>query len=771
MLDYDFLNLSPIEFEVLTRDVLQLHLGVQLESFGQGKDSGIDLRYAKGSGLVIQCKRYTDFSVLLQALKKEIKTVEKLAPKRYILVTSVSMLPERKRKIAELFSPYILGPEDIFGREDLNNLLTQYPQVEKANFKLWLSSTTVLEKILGSQIINQSSFALEDIRSKVNIYVQNDSFPEASKILAENRYVIISGIPGIGKTTLAEVLVFDALARGYEEFIYLSEGIAEGFRSYREGRKQIFLFDDFLGSNFLERNIGTNEEKQILKFIARIQQAPDKLLIFTTREYILMQASVIFEKFDQVAFVKTILDLSKYTTMVRARILYNHLFFHQIPYAYISEIIRQDYLMSFINHDNYNPRIIEYVANSRLWEKYSPKEFPTAMLEVFESPFKVWEHAFEYQISEECRAVLLCLLIADTSPEYEQVFSQVQIYTEKFSKNGKMSRSEFKRAIKELDNSFIMVHRNKETVFLRFHNPSINDFLVAYLQADEHIQIQLISAGQQLRAMVEFFSTKGSFSKNRLNVSDNVKAVLETRIIRDFDVLLAPRTFYFDKEIHADNFVASKLNWMNLHLKYEKGDRVYHFIRETIRPLLYSEHIHNDSLNEFARVISDVFDEHDAIDLALILDNLTPLIGYEEDLAVLKNLEDAFPDAFAKYREADEDAYQQIFEPIIEEKTDTSSEDIEFLKDKIAELQELANSYEIYVGEAVYELEKRIEKLQYEQERRKDDEYYDDYPEGFDYKYNYADFKTYAARRDVSASPVRGMSESDQIENMFRSLE
>ncbi|WP_316801603.1 hypothetical protein [Pedobacter frigidisoli] len=248
--------------------------------------------------------------------------------------------------------------------------------------------------------------------------------------------------------------------------------------------------------------------------------------------------------------------------IIRYGILYNHLFFNQIPYAYISEIIRQDSLMSFINHDNYNPRIIEYIANSRLWEKYSPKEFPIAMLEIFESPFKVWEHAFEYQISEECRAVLLCLLIADASPEYEHVFSQVEIYTAQFSKSGGIGRSEFKCAIKELDNSFIMVHRHKETVFLRFHNPSIKDFLVAYLQADEHIQIQLISAGQQLRAMVEFFSTKGRFSKNSLNVSDKVKAVLETRIIRDFDTLLAPRRFYFDKEIHADNFVASKLNWM-----------------------------------------------------------------------------------------------------------------------------------------------------------------------------------------------------------------
>ena len=74
---------------------------------------------------------------------------------------------------------------------------------------------------------------------------------------------------------------------------------------------------------------------------------------------------------------------------------------------------------------------------------------------------------------------------------------------------------------------------------------------------------------------------------------------------------------------------------------------------------------------------------------------------------------------------------------IIEEKIDTSSEDIEFLKGRVSELKDLENSYEIDVGEAVYELEKRIEKLQYEEERRKDAEYYDEYPEGYDDNYNW----------------------------------
>jgi len=44
MNNYDFLTLSPNEFENLTRDLLQKKLGVFIETFTTGKDGGIDLR-------------------------------------------------------------------------------------------------------------------------------------------------------------------------------------------------------------------------------------------------------------------------------------------------------------------------------------------------------------------------------------------------------------------------------------------------------------------------------------------------------------------------------------------------------------------------------------------------------------------------------------------------------------------------------------------------------------------------------------------------------
>ena len=61
MANYDFRSLSPHDFELLCRDLLQRPLGVMLESFTAGRDSGIDFRSRGGASmLVAQVKHYAD---------------------------------------------------------------------------------------------------------------------------------------------------------------------------------------------------------------------------------------------------------------------------------------------------------------------------------------------------------------------------------------------------------------------------------------------------------------------------------------------------------------------------------------------------------------------------------------------------------------------------------------------------------------------------------------------------------------------------------------
>jgi hypothetical protein len=56
---YDFRTLSPMDFEDLVRDLLQVEFGLFFESFGAGRDLGIDFRFSIENGsAAVQAKHY-----------------------------------------------------------------------------------------------------------------------------------------------------------------------------------------------------------------------------------------------------------------------------------------------------------------------------------------------------------------------------------------------------------------------------------------------------------------------------------------------------------------------------------------------------------------------------------------------------------------------------------------------------------------------------------------------------------------------------------------
>jgi hypothetical protein len=171
MSNYDFTtSLSPIDFELLSKDLLEAELGIILENFSEGRDKGIDLRYAairstgnhvfrlpllgipkKPSQLIVQCKRYSTFADLKSKLKnEELAKIIKLNPERYILTTSVSLSPQQADELKSILSPFVQSTGDIFGKDRLNSILTKHEEIERRNIKLWIGSAGVLDSIINA---------------------------------------------------------------------------------------------------------------------------------------------------------------------------------------------------------------------------------------------------------------------------------------------------------------------------------------------------------------------------------------------------------------------------------------------------------------------------------------------------------------------------------------------------------------------------------------------------------------------------------------------
>jgi GTPase SAR1 family protein len=62
--------------------------------------------------------------------------------------------------------------------------------------------------------------------------------------------MILAGPPGVGKTTLANMLLYTHLEKGYGATV-IQRDVQEGQKLFQEGERQIFYFDDFMGSTFL----------------------------------------------------------------------------------------------------------------------------------------------------------------------------------------------------------------------------------------------------------------------------------------------------------------------------------------------------------------------------------------------------------------------------------------------------------------------------------------------------------------------------------------
>lgn len=460
MNNYDFLILSASEFERLTRDLLQKHLGCYIESFTSGRDGGIDLRCAgiKDSSTIIQCKRYKEYSSLKRELAKEVDKVKALSPTQYYISTTVGLTPANKEEIKQMFHPYILSTEDIFGRDDLNNLLAQHADIEKQYYKLWLCSTAVMEQIINKRVVNWSKLEYQACFDESKKYVMNKSFDQAMDKLLQYHYVIISGIPGIGKTTLARQLVFQKLGTDYDEFVCITNDLDNAMDLLEDGKKQIFFFDDFLGNTFFEHGEKGFESKLIL-FIRHIRKAKDKLLILTTREYILQDAKLYYEKFEtnNLDLSKCVVDLGSYTQRIKAEILYNHLAYSNIPEDCLRNLLKHDYNYFYlINHKNFNPRVIEAFINHEEWKDKSSDEFYRTFWYVFDHPNSVWEMAFNKldALSQYALIVLVTLhrpcLLKDWREAFE-VFcdSTKDIYA--LSKDDKL----WMQSLKTLDGSFI----------------------------------------------------------------------------------------------------------------------------------------------------------------------------------------------------------------------------------------------------------------------------------------------------------------------------
>lgn len=537
MIDYDFSTLNDKEFEDLSVDLISKDKNKRFERFKVGKDGGIDGRfYHDGSQEIIQCKHYlkTGFRGLITSLNKkndkgvnEIEKVKNLKPTKYIFVTSLTLSAENKKTIKELFDPYIKNDNDIYGQEDLNQILGNHPDIEKRHYKLWLSSTVVLDRIINNAIESRSEFSLEDIKEKSKYYARTENHQKAIDKLEESHIIIIAGEPGIGKTTLAEHLALWYIEQNFK-FYDIENSINEAESIFKRDEKQIFYFDDFLGANYLNA-IEDKKDSHIVKFMDRIKKDKTKRFILTSRTNIFNQGLALSDIFrsKNVENEEFIIKIESLKDIDKAHILYNHIWHSDLDEKFIDKIYIDKRYKQIIKHKNFNPRLIEFITDIKKIQlgQIEAKNYWKYIVEKLDNPQDVWQKAFDKDSDEFNRTIVMLTVFNGNKIEEDKLRDSYNRYIELTGLTSTSHTSkDFDSIIKEVVKYFLnrnfkfyvegreffpFIDNPKEKVKVieyTLFNPSIADYILNKYKNNQKVLIAIFHSLQTFKALETMFS-------------------------------------------------------------------------------------------------------------------------------------------------------------------------------------------------------------------------------------------------------------------------
>ena len=231
-------------------------------------------------------------------------------------------------------------------------------------------------------------------------------------MLEQRRHLLILGNPGIGKSTLARMMMARYVAQGYEAV--WTTTVRDAWRVLGEprdaSRKLFLVLDDFLGRlRFSESKLQQDEDRSLFALLDTAARTSHLRIVLTTREYILedaKRASGLLDERGRDMKTYTLL-LNRYSEAHRARMVFNHLYFSDLPDSRLEVFVASRAYRTIVSHRHFSPRVVESISKAANSQSLTDDEFLEYVTREFDNPKELWRHPFENEISPLARLLLI----------------------------------------------------------------------------------------------------------------------------------------------------------------------------------------------------------------------------------------------------------------------------------------------------------------------------------------------------------------------------